>query len=175
MKRVFRVIISISLLCASLVGLVFFVLPSYEEFAVLSAQVEEMRGRMKHGTQALTQLRRIEEDISAHQENFGKLERAIPTDEGLPILYEHIQQMGATSGLVVLSLEGAPVAGPTEEIVALAFTVHFVGSYEGLKNFLDEAKRSARIFNVNTIEVSVSSQILGELEITIEIFAYATP
>ena len=130
MKIIFRVIISISLLCGSLVGFVFFVLPSYEEFVVLNAQVKEMRSRIEHGRQALTQLRKIEEDMSAHQGNFNKLERAIPMDEGLPVLYEHIQQMGTASGLVVLSLEGAPVEGPTEEIVALTFPVHFAGSYE---------------------------------------------
>ena len=175
MKRIFRVIISISLLCAFLVGLVFFVLPSYQEFAVLNAQVKEMRSRIEHGRQALTQLRRVDEGISAHQENFIKLERAIPIDAGLPVLYEHIQNMGTTSGLVVVSLEGAPVPGPTEEIVALVFTVNFVGSYEGLKNFLDETKRSARIFNVNTIGVSSNPEIFRELDITIEIFAYAVP
>jgi len=175
MKRIFRVIISISLLFVSLVGMVFFVLPSYEEFAVLNAQVKATRSRIELGRQALTQLRSVKEEISVHQQNFDKLGQAIPSDAGLPALYEHIQQMGTTSGLVVGSLKGVPVMGPTEEIVALAFTVSFTGSYEGLKNFLDETKRSARIYNVNTIEISTSSEILGELDITIEMFAYEMP
>ena len=175
MKRIFRVIISISLLGVSLVGLIFFVLPSYKEFVLLNAQVKEVRSRIEHEHQALAQLRNIEEDISAHQENFLKLERAIPIDAGLPVLYDHIQQMGAASGLVVVSLEGVLVEGSTEEIVVLAFTVNFTGSYEGLKNFLDETKRSARIYNVDTIGVSADSEIPGELLIAIEIFAYARP
>jgi len=175
MKRIFRVIISVSLLFVSLVGVVFFVLPRYEEFVVLNAQVKETRSRIELGRQAMTQLWSVEERMSVHQENFDKLDQAIPSDAALPVLYEHIQQMGTTSGLVVVSLDGVPVMGPTEEIVALAFTVSFAGSYEGLKNFLDETKRSARIYNVKTIDVSVDSEILRELSITIEMFAYATP
>lgn len=175
MKRIFRVILSVSLLGVSLIGSVFFVLPSYQEFAALRAQAEERRSRIERGKQALAQMRKVEQEVIAQQENFDKIDEAIPKDTGLPALYEHIQQLGAVSGLVVRSIEGASVEGPSEETVALAFTVNLSGSYEGLKNFLDEARRSARIFNVNTISVSASGQSAGELQIVIELFAYASP
>jgi len=44
-----------------------------------------------------------------------------------------------------------------------------------LKNFLDAAKRSARVLNVNRVAISSVSPDSGELGITVELSAYAAP
>ena len=172
MKRIFRVIISISVFLISLIGAVFLVWPEYQTYSSLKAQVEAREDRLKSGERTMTQLSKTQEEIALHQEDFAKIDEAIPQNAGLPVLYEHIQQLGVSSGLVLLSIEGQPTDEPTSDIVILAFEVEFKGSYEGLKNFLDEAKKSARIFNVSTLDVSADGQNSGELQIGIELFAY---
>ena len=176
MKRIFRVIISLTLFGISLVGAVFLVWPKYEEYASLKAQVRAREARLESGERALAQLAKTQKEVALHQEDFAKIDEAIPKDAGLPVLYEHIQQLGAISGLVLLSIEGDRAQGPVpvDEIAVFVFQAQFKGSYEGLKNFLDATKRSARIFNVSTLDVSADSQNSGDLQIDIELFVYET-
>jgi len=172
MKKIFRVIISISVLGISLVGAVFLVWPEYQVYSSLKAEVQAREARLESGERTLDQLKKTQEEVVLHREDFAKIDEAIPKDAGLPVLYEHIQQLGASSGLVLLSIEGNLLEEPVNEIAVLAFKAQFAGSYEGLKNFLGEARKSARIFNVRTLDVSAGDQNSGELQIDIELFAY---
>lgn len=175
MKRIFRVLISIVLLAASLLAAVFLVWPKYQEYSSLKAQIAEEKDRLEHSEQALAQLKKTQEAVSARQSDFDKLKEAIPQDAGLPVVYDHIQQLGEASGLAMTSIEGAPFEDPTRKVETLVFMVEFVGSYEGLKGFLEEVKRSSRIFNVNTLSIAREGDISGALEIKLELFAYANP
>ena len=181
MKRIFRIIISVGTLVIALIGAVFLAWPEYREYASLKAQVQAREARLEIGERTLTQLKKIKEEVELHEEDFAKIDVAIPKDAGLPVLYDHIQELGATSGLVLLSIEGKPAEESLGEIGVLAFTVQFAGSYEGLKNFLDASKKSARIFNVSTLDISAGSQDsaesqnAGELRIGIKLFAYEAP
>lgn len=174
MKRIFRIIISVSVLGISLVGVVFLVWPKYQAYSFLKAQVEARKDRLERGERALAQLKKVQEEVDARREDFAKLDEAIPQDAGLPALYEHIQQLASDSGLVLSSIGGQPTEGPVPETSALVFKAEFAGSYEGLKFFLDEARRSSRIFNVDTVNVSAEVPNSGELKITIELSAYET-
>lgn len=176
MKRLLRVIISVTLLCISLAAIVFFVWPAYQEFSLLRARVQEDKDRLERGQAALAQLREVQEQVLLRQEEFAKIDQAIPQDAGLPALYEHIQQLGSTSGLILNSIDGQAVPGPRLEIVSLVLNVEFAGSYEGLKNFLDAARRSDRILNVSTLNISAAGgENPDNLNISITLSAYAAP
>ncbi|HEY4509540.1 MAG TPA: type 4a pilus biogenesis protein PilO [Candidatus Paceibacterota bacterium] len=175
MTRIFRIIISIGILGVSLMGAVFLVWPEYQEYASLKAQIQTREARLESAEKVLAQLKKVQEEAALHEEDFAKIDVAIPKDAGLPVLYEHIQQLGASSGLVLLSLGGEPPKGLPGEVGVIVFTAEFSGSYDGLKNFLDAAKKSARIFNVSTLDVSADGQSSGELHIEIELFAYEAP
>ncbi|GEM_PF-2749627 len=175
MKRIFRVIISVVLLGASLIGVVLLVWPKYQDYSLLKAQIEEKKDRLERGEQVLSQLKKTQETVSARQSDFDRLEGAIPQDAGLPAVYEHIHQLGIGSGLVMTSIEGTTSEDLERKVATLVFEVKFVGSYEGLKSFLEEARRSSRILNVNTLSVSGQSDISGALELKLELFAYANP
>ena len=177
MKRIFRIIVSIGFFGISVLGAVFLVWPEYQEYASLKAIIKEREARLESGDRVLANLEKMREEVVSHQEDFAKTDIAIPKDAGLPTLYEHIQQLGASSGLVLLSIKGQPAIELVDEIGVLVFTVQFAGSYEGLKDFLDETKKSSRIFNLRTINVSAversaESEDFGQLEIDIELSAY---
>ena len=172
MKRIFRIILSISFLGISSIGAVFFVWPKYQEYSLLRAQVQTREARLEGGERILAELKKAREEVVLHAEDFAKADEAIPKDAGLPVLYEHIQQIAASSGLVLLSIDGQYAKGLMDEVDMLVFEAQFAGSYEGLKNFLDNIKKSARIFNVRTLDVSAGGENSGELQIDIELFAY---
>ena len=175
MKRLFRFILSVILLTVSVLGLVFFVWPRYQEFSAARAEAEARRDRLESGQKALAQLRSIQEEVFARQADFDKLSKAIPQDQGLPVLYEHIQQLGTSSGFILESIEGRIGGELVSGVVVLAFKAEFTGSYAGLKSFLDSIKRSARILYVNTLDISSDSQNPGVLKIAVELAAYAAP
>lgn len=172
MTRLFRIIVSVSVLLTSAVGAVFFVWPEYREYAALKAEVKTREARLQSAEKALAQLKKIQAEAVLHREDFAKIETAIPKDAGLPVLFDHLQQLGASSGLVLISLDGEPAKAQANGTDVIVFKAQFAGSYEGLKNFLGEAKKSARIFNVSVLDVSAGGQDSGDLQIGIELFAY---
>lgn len=175
MKRILRVIISVILLGASVITAVGFVWPKYQEYSLLKAQIEEKKDRLASGEQALDQLEKTQEMVSARQSDFDKLQAALPQDAGLPVVYDHVQKLGGESGLVVTSIEGSAAEDPVKELETLVFRVELIGSYEGLKSFLVEAKRSSRILNVNTLSIAGDGESPGALNIEVELVAYANP
>lgn len=189
MKKIFRIVISASVLAIALIGAIFFVWPEYQEYSLLKTQIQTREARLENGERILAQLVKTQGEVLLHQEDFVKIDKAIPSRAGFPVLYEHIQQLGAISGLVLLSIESEFVEpailedeesakGLADGVDVLIFKAEFAGSYEGLKNFLESAKKSARIFNVSTLDVSAGSNESaeggdsGQLGISIELFAY---
>ena len=179
MKRIFRIIISISVLVIAVITAVFLVWPEYREYASLRAEVQAREARLESGESVLAQLKKTKEEVELHEEDFVKIDEAIPKDAGLPVLYGDIQQLGATSGLVLLSVAGQPAGEPTDDIAQLVFHAEFLGFYDGLKGFLDALNKSARILNISALDVSVERQdptnedeSPGELRIDIELLAY---
>jgi len=175
MSKTLRVIISTSILGVSLMGAVLLVWPKYQEYSSLKTEVKAIEARVESSERTLAQLKETQKKAVLHQEDFAKIGRAIPKDAGLPVLYEYVQQLGASSGLVLGSLEGKPPKGSPSEIGVIVFTAQFTGSYDALKNFLDAVKKSERIFNVRTLDVSVGGQNSDELQIDIQLFAYESP
>lgn len=173
MKRVIRIVVSVILLFAALLGAVFLVWPTYQEFMVLGHEVQERRDRLERGQKALAHLRKTQEEIIARQESFAKIDSAIPEDPQLPALYEHIQRLAASSHLVLTSIESKEGEAPANDVAVYVLKAEFQGSYEGLKTFLGGLKRSERILGVEKLTLSSDGEASEGLDIDMELSAYA--
>ena len=173
MNRIFRIIASVALLAIAIAVAVLFVWPKYQEFAQMRTDIAERKDRLSSGQAALAKLRIIEGEVSARQGDFDKAEKAIPKDQGLPALYEYIQQLAIDSGLLVASIEGQETAGSMGGATVVRFGVKLTGSYGQLKGFLAAARKSARILNVESLTITADSQGSGNLTIQVELSAYA--
>src|SRR3989344_4960909 len=175
MRKVIEQFLPIFILVVAVLGGVFFLWPAYEDFSGINTQVNIQQERLERGQRVLTQLVALQRQIAERQEEFEKLEYSIPEDMQLPAVYDLIQQLAASSGLVVetITTQSTEVAGESLDIVHVE--VQLVGSYAGLKNFLDAAKRSARIVNVGTLHIIAAAQpgAQSALAIEAEIAAYA--
>ena len=129
---------------------------------------------MEQGQHALAELKKVETQVQKHQEDFAKIKQAVPDDVALPALYDHIQQLAASSGLLLKSIQGEERKDPEEELSRLILQTNLTGSYEAFKQFLNAAARSPRLLNVRSLNIA-SSGDSGMLEITLEIVAYAKP
>lgn len=175
MEKIVRVLISLIVLGIALAGAVFLVWPRYQEFSSLRMQVQAARDRLKQGEQTLQALRAVEAKVQEHEEDFAKLAQAVPQDGALPALYDHIQKLGVSSGLLLRSLEGQEQGEQEGRLVALKVRATFSGSYEAFKRFLDATQRSARLLNIDTFTIDGSGSDPEVLSFTFEIIAYAKP
>ncbi len=103
----------------------------------------------------------------------------MPQDGALPALYDHIQRLGASSGLLLGSIRGEEQKKTeqkkTEQALStLVIRASFTGSYEGFKQFLNATQRSARFLNVRSLSIT-SSDESELLTMTFELVAYAKP
>ena len=174
MKKIARILISFALLATSLAGILFWVWPNYQEFSSIKTQIETFKNRLEQGQHALVELKKVETQIQKHQEDFAKIQQAVPHDVALPALYDHIQQLAASSGLLLGSIQGQELKDSEEELSRLVLQTNLAGSYEAFKQFLNAAARSPRLLNVRSLNIA-SSGDSGTLQITLEIVAYAKP
>ncbi len=171
-----RIIISLVVLGIALAGIIFLVWPSYQEFASLRTQLRAARERLEQGEEALVKLKAVEVEAQEHEEDFAKIAQAVPKDVALPALYDHVQQLGAASGLQLQSVEGEEQQKkPEQELATLVIRAKFAGSYEGFKQFLNAAQRSTRFLNVRSLNIASSASDSGVLTLTFELVAYARP
>lgn len=176
--RSLRIIVSIFLLVASL-GLGLLLLwPTYQELSQLRAQVKEVRERLERGEAVVSQLKEVRGQVEMHQEDFAKMSIGVPQEVRLPAVYDLVQDLGSSSGVLVQAIEANTIRGDEEREGGVAITelnLQVSGSYEGLKSFLGALRRSARILNVQSVRVDVSETEEGAsiLDIAIEMNVYS--
>ena len=86
------------------------------------------------------------------REDLNAIESALPADADLPNLFILMQSLIASSGLVGEDIKVVE----RDDGLDIGFTL--LGSYESFKQFLSEAEKSLRIFDVQTIIFSADTR-----------------
>jgi Tfp pilus assembly protein PilO len=86
------------------------------------------------------------------REDLAIIESALPADADLPNLFVLMQSLIASSGLVGEDIKVVE----RDDGLDIGFTL--LGSYESFKQFLSEAEKSLRIFDVQTIIFSADTR-----------------
>lgn len=175
MKRFF--LASIVLFLASLGVGGFLVWPSYQELSDLRSQVGEKEARLQAKENTLVQLKELQRELLTYEKELKKIDATLPEDPQLPSLYDLVQSLSSLSGLLMQSISSS-TAEPGEETESLVKTttliVQLSGSYQGLKDFLSRAHASARVLNVQAVNIG-SSEKEGEglgIEVQLEAYSY---
>jgi len=168
-------IIPIIFLAVAVLGGSFFVFPKYQIFSDIRETIKERGERVQRGEAILVELRSLRREAEKRQEDFAKIDEAIPEETALPKIYHELQLLGAESGLVLSGIaslkeelgEGAAAIEKT------MIRLEFQSSYEGVKNFLRQVKSSQRMFNTQSVLLEVQDGATGTLRLEIAIDAYA--
>jgi len=178
--RFFTIIVPVLLLLVSVMSILFLLVPSFQELAELRGQVKERQGRVVEGEKFLTQVQELKKQIEEREDEFQKIAVGIPLEEELPALYDLVGDLGATSGLVVESIgasERDEGEGKEQGVRTTDIRLELLGSYEGLKNFLTASRRSARILNVQSVNIKgvggSEAGVRTVLDIQIDLEAYS--
>ena len=168
-----RLILPIVFIFISVIGAAFFILPRYQDLAEVRDDIKEREERVEEGDRTLAQLREFRRLVEAHEEQFEKLEKAVPRQTALPAVYHSLQEISIVSGVVLLSVSDTSEDVQRKDFVIENTTISFevMGPYEGMKSFLQQIKNSPRVFNVVSVDMAVTEKELptlrmrGDLEV----------
>ncbi|MBI2644309.1 MAG: type 4a pilus biogenesis protein PilO [Candidatus Wildermuthbacteria bacterium] len=152
-----RLFIATILFGVSFLGLLFFVLPGWNEYTILGRTNENIRQSIQNKKQYFDNLTQLDENLSSYKEELAKIDYALPEGMETPFLYHFFRGIASQSGSVLKDISIADAKaekGAQSQLKEIAIDLSFTGSYESLKAFLQTLRSSAKIFYVESIEIA---------------------
>jgi len=154
MRKYFnRVIITIFLGLGAVVMGVFLLWPMVQEFSRVERELEQYTVALSGKEKYVSKLAMLAQQLDTKKEAIQKIETAIPDNTSIPALFDLLQKMGISSGLVVTEI-GTSVKedDPIESnLVTTTVSLQAIGSYNTLKTFIAQAKSSAQLLEITSI------------------------
>ena len=197
-----KTLITILLLIFS--GALFFllVMPQFREVRALADAKTRLQGEVATVQEKIISTKNtIAKFMAIEREDVARIEAALPKEIDLPNLLVLVESLVSSSGLITQDIDvlvSKPVVGvarsqaavagargisprflskPTEEDRghrAATIALSMLGTYESFKGFLQDAERSLRIFDVETISFSspASGQSTGVFRFSMKMKTY---
>lgn len=149
-------IIAISLIVSVIMGLLL-VLPKYQEFSGLKAQINQKRKQLENQQKHAEQLNAQNLQLKQKQELVSKVDSALPFGPDIPSLLEFLERTSTETGVSIerISWQEVSFSGQAERIKEHTLGLNFSGSYFAFKNFLSALERNARLIDVFQVSFSL--------------------
>lgn len=142
---------------------------------MLQANLKDKRLELEIKEEYLAKLDKVKLELESHQEDFSKIELALPEDPSLPSLFNYLQKTSSESGLIFEKINPFSTS-PSREVADLqetVFGIELVGSYPSLKNFILKIEKSARLIEVENISFSFKKEEdFSTFSLRIRVFSY---
>jgi len=151
LKMAHRVIIfagTVVLLMAAFAFLVFF--PKTDELKRLRTEIDQLEGQIKVATIKAKNVKKLEAELAAVEEDLKSALRLLPTTSEIPSLLKNITKLGNDSNLEFLLFSPLKEV-PRELYVEIPVSVEVKGSYHDVARFFDRVGKLDRIVNVMDI------------------------
>lgn len=150
---VHRIIIfagTVVLLMAAFVFLVY--LPKTDEMKRLKTEIEQLDGQIRLATIRAKNVKKLEADLAAVEEDLKFALRLLPTTSEIPSLLKNITKLGNDSNLEFLLF--SPLKEVSKELyVEIPVSVEVRGNYHDVAQFFDKVGKIDRIVNVVDINM----------------------
>jgi type IV pilus assembly protein PilO len=148
LKMVHRIIIfagTVILLVGAFLMLVYF--PKTDEIKGLEADIEQLENQIRLATIRTRNLKKLEDDLAAVQEDLKFALRLLPTTSEIPSLLKNITKLGNDSNLEFLLFSPLKQV-PKELYVEIPVSMEVRGNYHDVAQFFDKVGKLDRIVNV---------------------------
>lgn len=156
-----RITITIFIATATLLFIVFFVVPRYNEFMSLRQKLGEKQAEFDGKYNYYTEIYQKMRELEANKESLDKIDSALPNNFYFGDLVYALQKKSSENGMVIknLFLVKDSLLDPKENIKEISLSVNLLGTYSALKNFMHSLEKSARLFEIPTVTFSSLSSL----------------
>ncbi len=162
-----RSFITLTLFAAAIAMGIFLLLPEYQEYRKLQKRQEHLEGQLEQKSEYLQSLRDIGGQLAAQSDAMEKLAVAVPDAPELHRLTYFIGNAARENGVLLSNIGDISVGESTEEqqdVRDIRFSVQVTGTYSALRSFLGTIEQSARLIEVNQMNISAERQGIGASE-----------
>jgi type IV pilus assembly protein PilO len=153
LKMVHRVIIFVGTIVLILAAFVFLVfLPKTSEMKELRTEVERLDNQIRLASIQAKNLKKLEADLAAVEEDLKSALRLLPTTSEIPSLLTNITKLGNDSNLQFLLFSPLKEV-PKDLYVEIPVSVEVRGAYHDVAQFFDKVGKLDRI--VNVVDISM--------------------
>lgn len=152
-KSIFPSILSVVLVIALILGVVFWLNPLRSEIAGLKAERDEAKENLEEQKASLTGLKVIQEELPISEAEQESLERAVPTEADQDSLITDLSETADEAGISLNSINFN--LGEKEDFKTVNISANFSGNYEDLLNFLTALEQNERKIQVKSISVQL--------------------
>lgn len=151
MNRLIPIVSIIVLLGVIAVG-IFILKPQLDNLMTLKAQLGNLISELKQKQVYYAKISELNLKLDQYKDQVAEIDSALPVDPSAPALYSFFQTTAPANGLVLKDITGGLTA-TGDRIKDITFKVSLLGSYVGLKNFLNVIYRNSRMFEVDSLTI----------------------
>ncbi|OHA72789.1 MAG: hypothetical protein A3A27_01135 [Candidatus Wildermuthbacteria bacterium RIFCSPLOWO2_01_FULL_47_18] len=153
MKKPFLVI---GLWVAAVIVLVFWGWPAFQEYSLTNEALGVLSSELESRENYFSELASLNSELQKQEEGLSRLDAALPDTPALPQLYDALQDIAASSGLVLSSVSS--VVQEDASLKSIDASVTLEGSYASLKEFLKGVQQSSRLMAVQSLDFATPKE-----------------
>ncbi|MBI2642060.1 MAG: type 4a pilus biogenesis protein PilO [Candidatus Wildermuthbacteria bacterium] len=153
MKKPFLVI---GLWAGTVVVLVFWAWPAFQEYSVTLEALGVLSSELESRENYFSDLASLNSELQKQKEGLSRLDAALPDTPALPQLYDALQDIAASSGLVLSSVSS--VVQEEAKLKSIDASITLEGSYASLKEFLKGVQQSSRLVTVQSLDFATPKE-----------------
>lgn len=148
-----RVTIVIFLGLGAVIMGVFLLWPMVQEFSRVERELEQYTVALSGKEKYVSDLAILAQRLDTKKEAIQKIETAIPDSASIPALFDLLQNISSSSGLILTEIETSVKKDDLVEsnFVTTTVSLQAIGSYDTLKAFIAQAKSSAQLLEITSI------------------------
>lgn len=130
--------------------------PQYQTLKIFQQEVKTRQNELQSKEEYLSNLRKASDELKEYESQISKIDSILPSDPGLPALFDFVQNASSQSGLVLkgISPSNTRPSQKFEGIKETELSLILSGSYSSFKNFLSVLEKTSRLIEIKSISFS---------------------
>ncbi|TSC56940.1 MAG: hypothetical protein Greene071421_450 [Parcubacteria group bacterium Greene0714_21] len=166
-----RPLFSIVFLVGAVLAAVFFTWPALQDLKFLQMEKRSKLADFENREEYFTNIRNLTVQLKNFEPELGKLDHALPEDTFLPSLYQLVQEVASSSGVVLKSIASSVQKGESP-VKTIDLQLKVAGVYESLKSFLENSQNAWRLLSIDSVSF-VSPKTGSSFEVSFRMQAHS--
>lgn len=130
--------------------------PKFQELKIIQKNIEEKRLELQTKEEYFLKLSETKTKLEGYQEEFSRINSALPDDPSLPSLFNYLQKTSSELGLVLEKISPFTVSFSEDfpNLQETVFNIEVTGSYSSFRNLLSILEKSSRLIGIENISFS---------------------